>query len=163
VRLGRYEGLLREVILRLKHVRHEGLAETLGELWGEHAGADFRETGATVIVPVPLHFWRLWQRGYNQSAGLAHGLASRLDLPCRPRWLLRIRNTPMQNTQPRSSKGANVKGAFRAARGLDLSGQTVLLVDDVMTTGSTASEAARALLDAGAERVVVAVLARAHG
>jgi ComF family protein len=163
LRLGPYEGLLRDVILRLKHVSHDGLAETLGELWGEHAGADLRATGAGVLVPVPLHFRRLWERGYNQSAALTHGLAVRLRLPCCPGWLRRIRHTPQQTQQTPSARRENVKGAFRAARGVNLSGQTVLLVDDVMTTGSTASEAARALRDAGAERVVVAVLARAHG
>jgi ComF family protein len=162
LRLGPYEGLLQEVILRLKHVSHDGLAETLGALWAEHAGAELRGAGATVLIPVPLHFRRLWQRGYNQSAALAHGLAARLRLPCRPRWLRRIRHTPKQTEQTPAARRENVKGAFRAVRGA-LAGQTVLLVDDVMTTGSTVSEAARALRDAGARRVVVAVLARAHG
>jgi ComF family protein len=163
LRLGPYEGLIREVILRLKHVSHDGLAEMLGELWAEHSGAELRAAGASVVVPVPLHFRRLWQRGYNQSAALAHGLAGRLRLPCRPRWLRRIRHTPKQTEQTPAARRENVKGAFRAARAGALAGQTVLLVDDVMTTGSTVSEAARALRDAGARRVVVAVLARAHG
>jgi predicted amidophosphoribosyltransferase len=86
-----------------------------------------------------------------------------LRLPCRPRWLRRIRHTPKQTEQTPAARRENVKGAFRAARGGALAGQAVLLVDDVMTTGSTVSEAARALRDAGARQVVVAVLARAHG
>jgi ComF family protein len=163
LRLGPYEGLLQEVILRLKHVNHDGLAERLGELWTEHADAELRATGAAVVIPVPLHFRRLWQRGYNQSAALADGLAARLGLPCRPRWLRRIRHTPKQTEQTPAARRENVKGAFRASRGGALAGRSVLLVDDVMTTGSTVSEAARALRAAGAGRVVVAVLARAHG
>jgi predicted amidophosphoribosyltransferase len=97
------------------------------------------------------------------SRALAHVLAARLGLPCRPRWLHRIRNTPQQTRQAPSARSENVRGAFATRRGRQLAGHTVLLVDDVMTTGSTASEAARALRGAGAARVVVAVVARAQG
>jgi predicted amidophosphoribosyltransferase len=111
----------------------------------------------------PLHWWRHWQRGHNQSEALARALARRLGVPCRPRWLRRVRHTPRQTQQPPSARADNVRGAFRARRGAPLAGTTVLLVDDVLTTGSTASEAARALRAAGAGRVVVAVLGRAQG
>src|SRR5262249_6935456 len=142
----------------------DGLAELVGELWAEHADVSLRATGATVVVPVPLHPWRRLWRGYNQSAALAHGLAARLKLPCRPGWLRRIRHTPSQLSQTPTRRHDNVRGAFRAAADGPLSGQSVLLVDDVMTTGSTASEAARALRAASKDvRVHVAVLARAHG
>src|SRR5262245_22864190 len=163
LRLGPYDGLLRDVILRLKHSAGEGLAETLGELWAEHAEAALGAAGAQVVVPVPLHWRRRLARGYNQSAVLAEALASRLRLPCRPGWLRRIRHTAQQTLQAPSNRPANVRGAFRAARADALKGKAVLLVDDVLTTGSTASEAARALRESGAGSVVVAVLARAHG
>jgi predicted amidophosphoribosyltransferase len=84
-------------------------------------------------------------------------------LPCRPRWLRRIRNTPQQMRQTPADRRDNVRGAFRARARPALRGQTVLLVDDVLTTGSTCSEAARALREAGAARVVVAVLAHSQG
>jgi ComF family protein len=169
LRLGPYkntdgrETLLAQVILRLKHASGEGLAEAVGLLWAEHAEQRLRAAGATVVVPVPLHWRRHWRRGYNQSEALARALAARPGLPCRPRWLRRIRDTPHQAWQPPSARPGNVRDAFRARPRTPLAGETVLLVDDVMTTGSTASEAARALRQAGAARVVAAVLARAQG
>jgi ComF family protein len=162
IRLGPYDGLLRELILRMKEPTGEELAECLGELWVEQRETRLRALEATLVVPVPLHWRQRWRRGYNQSAALAGVLADRLGLPCRPRWLARIRHTPQQSAQPPAQRRVNVRGAFRARRHVQLQGQCVLLVDDVLTTGSTASEAARALRDAGAQRVVVAVLAAHH-
>jgi ComF family protein len=153
--------LLRELILRIKQPNSEMLAEMLGVLWAEHAQARLREIGADVVVPVPLHWRRRWSRGYNQSETLAQALAERLGLPCRPRWLRRVRNTPFQTEQTPAERRANVQAGFRARPRPQLHGRTVLLVDDVLTSGSTASEAARALRAAGAARVAVAVLA--HG
>jgi ComF family protein len=162
VRLGPYEGRLREVVLRLKRASGEGLAELVGALWGECGEARLRALGAEVVVPVPLHWRRRWRRGYNQSEALARALAARLGLPCRPWWLRRTRHTPLQTQQSRAGRLDNVRGAFRG-RGSGLAGRAVLLVDDVLTTGGTAAEAARALRRAGARCVMVAVLARAHG
>jgi ComF family protein len=159
LRLGPYDGLLRDVVLRLKQPGSEALAEVVGELWGSVRRDALRAMAVDLIVPVPLHWWRRWRRGYNQSAALARGLASILGLPvsfC----LRRTRNTPQQTRQVASARRDNVRGAFRARRSSRLKGRSVLLVDDVLTTGSTASEAARALRDAGASRVVIATLAR---
>jgi ComF family protein len=137
------------------------LAEVLADTWASHAGAALRATGAEVVVPVPLHWWRRLRRGYNQSEALARILAARLGLPCRPRWLRRTRPTPWQTDQTSPAlRRENVRGAFGARPSRALGGKTILLVDDVMTTGSTASEAARALKAAGAGPVIAAVLAR---
>src|SRR5579875_832062 len=164
LRLGRYDGLLREVILRLKNQRGESLAELLGEYWAREAASRFQALHCDVLVPVPLHWRRRWQRGYNQSAALCRGLATYLGVPYQPSWLRRVRHTPRQTSRPTpAERKANVRGAFQARRGVPLAGRSVLLVDDVMTTGATASEAARALRAGGASRVVVAVLARAQG
>jgi ComF family protein len=161
VRLGRYDGLLREVVLRLKHSRNEGMAELIGRLWVEEAEQVLRSLHADVVVPVPLHWWRRWRRGYNQSEAIARALAAKLGLPCLVRGLRRIRNTPRQTAQESpTARRENVRGAFASRLPPAFAGKAVLLVDDVLTTGSTCDEAARALLEAGAGAVVVAVLAR---
>ncbi len=161
VRLGPYDGALRDAVLRLKHHSGEGLAELVAELWAGRDLARLRSLGADAVVPVPLHWWRRWRRGYNQSAAIARGLARHLQIPCFPSWLRRLRNTPIQPAQSPADRRKNVRGAFAARSRVPVKGRTVLLVDDVLTTGATASEAARALRAAGAARVAVAVLARA--
>jgi ComF family protein len=158
IRLGPYDGLRREAVLRMKSGQNEGLAEAVGELWAAEAIGPLKAIGAGAVVPVPLHWRRRWSRGYNQAAALARRLASGLQISLYERWLRRVRSTPFQ-TGGREARRGNVRGAFRAANDPRLRGQTILLVDDVLTTGSTASVAARALRDAGATRVVVAVLA----
>lgn len=160
VRLGQYEGVLRDVVLLLKQAHNEGLAENVGRLWFEHAEVRLRTLGCEVIVPVPLHWWRRWTRGYNQSEVLAETLAERLGVPCERSWLRRTRATPPQTRQTPTGRWDNMKGAFRAASDVRIRGRSILLVDDVLTTGSTCSEAARALHDAGAAHIHVAVLAK---
>ncbi len=162
LRLGPYDGMWREAVLRLKHSSGEILAELLGELWGGHCRTKFQALDADCVVPVPLHWRRRWRRGYNQSAALAHGLAAVIGLPCHPSWLRRTRNTPAQHLLPASSRRDNLRGVFRALRSAKVRGHTVLLVDDVMTTGATAHEAAAALRRDGASRVFVAAVCRTN-
>jgi ComF family protein len=162
VRLGLYEGALRELVLRLKHGSHEGLAELVAQEWARRQVDVFRAHHVSSVVPVPLHWWRRWQRGCNQSEALARVLAAALGVPCRSSALRRIRATTHQAGLSPAARRDNVRDAFQPRRTVPLTGQTVLLVDDVMTTGSTAHEAARALRRGGAARVVVAVLARAE-
>jgi ComF family protein len=161
MRLGPYEGRLRDVILQMKHWSGELLAESIGELWAAHSDKRFRELGVDAVVPVPLHWWRRWRRGFNQSAILARRIARRLERPFLARVLHRIRPTLRQTDVSPAARRENVRGAFRATAHRFIRNRSVLLIDDVMTTGSTASEAAKALRKAGANRVVVAVLG--HG
>ncbi len=163
VRLGAYDGVLRDAILRMKHVRGEMLAEILGELWARQLGIAFQAVQADAVVPVPLHWRRRLTRGYNQSAALARQVATGLKIPYRSWWLRRVRNTPHQTTLTPTERRDNLRAAFQATPWAKVRSRTILLVDDVLTTGITASEAARALRVAGAARVVVAVLARATG
>jgi ComF family protein len=105
-----------------------------------------------VVVPVPLHRVRERERGYNQSAVLAGGLAARFDLPVADGALLRVRPTRSQTGLSRAGRLENVTGAFRT-RSRELTGASVLLVDDVVTTGATLAAASLALLEGGADGV----------
>ncbi len=162
VRLGPYDALWKETVLRLKHHTGEGLAEAVGSLWAVRVAEALRDARPDAVVPVPLHWWHRVRRGYNQSEALARVLAAKLGVPCRPRWLRRSRLTRKQHhfTSPEERR-ANVRDAFRTRRGDAVRGRHILLVDDVMTTGSTAHEAARPLRAAGAAQLTVAVVARA--
>jgi|SRR5262245_60613847 len=159
-RLGTYDGVLRDVVLAMKNRAGETLGECVGRLWARLHTGRFKSLGVDVIIPVPLHWWRRLRRGHNQAEHLSAAIAHALAVEHRPSWLRRIRPTPSQVGQPRTARQENVRGAFRAARSASLKGRSVLLIDDVLTTGSTASEAARALRDAGARVVHVAVLVR---
>lgn len=158
-RLGPYDGLLRDCILSMKHRDGETLAECVGLLWARHQETFFRELGVNVVIPVPLHWWRRLRRGYNQAECLASAVAVHLKVPQLPAALRRIRPTKSQVVLTPASRRTNLKGAFRASKPASLAGRKVLLVDDVLTTGSTASEAARALKEGGASAVHIAVLA----
>lgn len=160
VRLGPYDGRLREAVLRMKSVAGEGLAESLGRLFGGVARSRLRDAGVEVVVPVPLHWRRWWSRGYNQAEAVAQEVASTLGVEFSPRALKSVRHAPQHAQPTASARAANVKGAFRAGTAASVVGRTVLLVDDVMTTGSTTGECARVLRAAGARRIVVGVLAR---
>jgi ComF family protein len=158
-RLGPYDGALRDAILAMKHRTGEATAECVARLWARHHADRFRSLGVNVVIPVPLHWWRRFRRGYNQAETLSVAIARRLGVEHRPGWLRRVRSTPLQAKLAESARRTNVRGAFRASRSARLAGMTVLLVDDVLTTGSTASEAARAIRRAGATAVHVTVLA----
>jgi len=158
-RLGLYEGGLRDTVLAIKTSTGQQLAESVGRLWARHHADRFRALGVGVVIPVPLHWWRRFRRGYNQSEALSQPIAQRLGAEHRPAWLRRTRPTSYQSQLSETDRRTNVRGAFAVTRSARLTGKAVLVVDDVLTTGSTASEAARALRQGGASAVHVAVLA----
>lgn len=160
VRLGPYGGKLRDAVLRTKVLAGEGLADRLGEILAECRGPALLGADVDLIAPIPLHWWRKCMRGYNQAEAIASELAANLSVPFAPKLLQRIRWTSQHAQPTREARRENVRGAFRVRKGARLAKRTVLLVDDVMTTGSTLSEASRTLREAGAGRVVVAILAR---
>jgi ComF family protein len=162
VRLGTYEGKLRETCLSFKSVHNELLGPALARLFLQYQREFLRSVRADMVVAVPLHFARHFQRGFNQAESLARCLATELQLPHRSRILKRVRRTRPQSELKRDERRDNVHGAFRARPAADLKGATVLLVDDILTTGATCSDAARALKAAGAARVIVAVVARSQ-
>jgi ComF family protein len=112
------------------------------------------------LVSVPLHPWRLWQRGFNQSHELAHELSRRQDLP---HWccLSRRRRTSQQARLNRAARLKNLRGAFAIKSRFDVCQKSLLLIDDVFTTGATAEACARVLLENNAKRVAILTLARA--
>ena len=114
-----------------------------------------------VVVPVPLHPNRLRERGYNQSALIAAGFAKRIGRVCDVDSLVRIRDTEHQSRSTGEERRLNLKGAFRVLDPAMIRGRTVVLVDDVMTTGATVDECSAALMAAGAHRVIPFVLAKA--
>jgi ComF family protein len=154
---GFYEGELRELIHLFKYERVETLAKPLGRLLSI---ALPRQQSFDAIVPMPLHWRKRWQRGFNQSALLAREVSRRTHVPVNHA-LRRVRNTAAQAGLTNTKRRLNVSGAFRAKNRADLRGRQVLLVDDVMTTGATASSCARVLKRAGASQVTLLTLARA--
>jgi ComF family protein len=152
---GAYEGALREIVHAFKFRRRRALAAPLAALVREAAGEVI--AAADVAVPVPLHPIRALQRGFNQ----ADDLARRLGLPVRrPLW--RVRHRPPQSRLSEDARLAGVRRVFVAAPSARLlRNRSVLLVDDVMTTGATLEACARVLLEAGVRRVSAVTVARA--
>lgn len=116
--------------------------------------------GAQLLLPVPLHAKKLKRRGYNQSALLARALGGILHLPEAEDVLVRVRNTPSQTGFGREGRLQNMRGAFACVRPEAVKGKTVLLIDDVATTGATLEGCAEALKAAGAKKVMAYTLAR---
>lgn len=156
----RSRGAVREMIHRFKYNKHLHLRHALGRMLAEgFREARVRAAGLEGIVPVPLHPAREREREFNQAAVLAAVASARLSLPvvdC----LRRTRYTSTQTNFHRDERFENLDGAFALRRGMDVAGKSLALVDDVLTTGSTADACARVLKEAGASAVVVITVAR---
>jgi ComF family protein len=159
--MGIYEGSIRDFCLNLKHERNAWLARWMSDLLVESRRDELTRLlpHDAWIVPVPLHWWRRMRRGYNQAEALAFHLSHHLDLRvCQP--LRRVKATDRLAHQSALERRKAMRDIFQAHRFPGLRGKTILLVDDILTTGATTGAAARCLKQAGAKRVVVAVLAR---
>ena len=151
-----YGGTVRDAVHALKFGGRRSLARPLGDLIVEHcAGVLDAPDG---FVPVPLARARERERGFNQAGLLAERVGERLGVRVRPRWLVRLRATAAQSDLAAAERRANVADAFAAAPAV--AGRDVVVIDDVMTTGATVGECARALRAAGARRVGVLAVAR---
>ena len=157
----RGRGIVRDVIHEFKYNRQVHLRHLVAR-WLRAALDDERlhDYEFDVIVPVPLHPARQRERGFNQASLLAQLLSAHTSIPCRP-LLKRIRYTTTQTALDRSERMENLHNAFRLRKNVDVRGLRVLLIDDVLTTGSTLSECARVLKRAGAISVHAATAARA--
>jgi ComF family protein len=154
---GSYEGALRKLIHLFKYERMHPLSKPLGGLL---ARALPRDLEFDAIVPMPLHWRRRWERGFNQAELLAREIARRWNVPVE-RAVRRRKATAPQSGLTNSKRRLNVSGAFVLRGGAKIDGARVLLVDDVLTTGATAAACARVLKHGGARHVALAAVARA--
>jgi ComF family protein len=151
---------LREVVQRFKYGRKVALGKPLGRLMAADCRESFRERALDVIVPVPLHRKRLRWRGFNQSVVLAREIGKLWKVPVDPFILLRSRETPPQTQLSEEERRKNMQRAFSVNTVKSIEGKTLLLVDDVYTSGATVNECSRALKRGGAKEVCVLTLAR---
>ena len=153
-----YGGAARSVLLAMKHGDRQHLARVMAPHMQRAAGDML--AGAVVLVPVPLHRWRLWRRGFNQAAVLALELARLSGAAADVEALVRVKATKPSVGMGRKARADNVRGAFRVVDKRRIEGRTIVLVDDVLTTGATAEACARHLRRAGASNVHVLTFAR---
>jgi ComF family protein len=151
-----YDDLSRSLAIRLKYGRKVAVARTMARFMAPLIG----EGEQRLLIPVPLHRSRLWSRGFNQSALVARELSRTLKISMNPSVLRRTRRTPPLKGMSPLQRRKTVAGAFAVAGSDAVKGKTVILVDDVLTTGSTAEACARTLKRAGAARVELISWAR---
>lgn len=163
VSLGLYDGRLRQLVLRMKQATGDSLSLAMGRLLWHVRGERLAALRADVVAPIPLHWRRRIMHRTNSAAVLAEVLSARLGVPLAERLVRRSRYTLRQFDLNPPKRWENVRKAFAVRAGYHLKDAHVLLVDDILTTGATCSEAARALRSAGAARVTVVVVARALG
>ncbi len=155
-----YQGQLRQYILSLKYQNKRSLARPMGDM----IARAIKQTGwhLDMITAVPLHPNRLAERGYNQSELLALTVADRLELPYHDSLLQRLKETKKQNKLTRNQREDNLRDAFSPGRRADLAkGKSVLVIDDIITSGATICNCAKALLEADANFVFGAAMAGA--
>ena len=155
-----YAGSSRTLVLALKHGDRPDIAQAMGR-WMARAAADLIAE-ADVMTPIPLHWRRFLTRRYNQSAELSRVMARETGVPHGPNLLRRMKPTEMQRSRSALARARNVEGVFAVPPHMVevVRGKSLLLVDDVMTTGATLNAAARALREAGAAQISVVVFAR---
>lgn len=154
-----YEGLARDLVLRLKHGDATYLPASLST-WMMHAGYELW-ADTDYLIPVPLHRWRLFRRGYNQATLLARSLSKRIQIPLLTNTVIRKKATGSQGFKTRKQRYENVQGAFalKDPNGL-LKDKTITLIDDVWTTGATMAACIKVLKQGGVKKVYVLTLAR---
>jgi ComF family protein len=155
-----FAGLAKEVIHRFKYGRNEWFEPFLAELLIEAATPELRFEPVDLIVPIPLHVRKRRSRGFNQAERISARLSAAIGVPFDAKLVERIRDTNSQAGLDRDDRVENVKGAFKYAGAARLKGQRILLIDDVLTTGLTASACAKELRKNGAGDVRVWTVAR---
>jgi predicted amidophosphoribosyltransferase len=159
--LGAYRDRPRVAVLQLKHPAAYPLAASLGRLMGHRFDGQLVEFAPDAVTAIPLHWLRRLRRGTNGPATVAEYLARERKLDFADDLLRRRRRTQRQADLAPGQRHRNVRGAFQANRQYDIHGLRIVLVDDVLTSGATCSQAAWALVLGGAAEVLVMVVARA--
>ena len=156
----RYDDIAASLVHQFKYSDRLDLAPMMGQ-WMARAGRELL-ADAHALIPVPLHWRRLWARRFNQSATLASAVSAMCGVPVVQGGLKRVRATPQQVGLSKTERADNVQGVFRVPRENqgEIAGRRLVLVDDVLTSGATVDACARALLRAGAGHVDVLVFAR---
>lgn len=161
--LGDYELARRAAVLQLKRAQNEPFGVGLGQLIAHRVALAAWFEQVDLVIPMPTHRWRRFQRWYNPAELLARPVAASGNCPYDDRLLSFCRPTAKQGTLSPAQRRSNLSGAFRIRDAKKLFGRQVLLVDDVMTSGATAAAAATACRRAGAASVHIAVVARGRG
>ncbi len=147
------EGALQKVIHELKYSKKFALGKYLGELITENLKFQINEFNPNIILPVPIHRLRKAERGFNQSYYIAKGIGKKLQVPVRPNLLKRKRYTETQTALSMDERKINVAEAFVVTNKKLIAGKRFLMIDDVITTGSTITECGRKLLESGADKI----------
>jgi len=150
---------LQHIIHSLKYNGRFLTGKFLGSVLSLHLKRTIKEWEIDYIIPVPLHHLKKAERGFNQSYYIAKGLGKSLNIPVKEKFVRRVRYTQSQTTMKLKERQKNIEGAFKARRKNYIKGKNVLLIDDVITTGSTIIECGRVLLNAGANKIYAASVA----
>jgi ComF family protein len=159
IRLGVYDDALRTACIRGKSRGAEALAASLALMLLKERRSLFAEFAPDIIVPIPQHWLHWFTRPHHQALTMAEVLAEDLEVPCDNRIVRKSRLTVDQSNLPRSKRLTNLHQAYRIRRHHNLAGKRVLIVDDILTTGTTSNEVAKVLRKAGVTSVAVAVIA----
>ncbi len=158
--LGHYDTVLRQLIHHFKYQKQLGVLSDINGLLEKYFSEYKKEYMNFTVSPIPLHFNKMRERGFDQAFLLARQVAGVLGAPLESALLRRITATSAQATKTKTERAQNIKGAFEINRPERVAGKNVLLVDDVFTTGATANEAAKILKKAGADKVYIFTLGR---
>ena len=156
----RYDGVLKKALQTFKYKNGLALVDTFSRFLIEFIERNFDMKNIDAIIPMPLHPVKLRQRGFNQSQLLAVPISKRYGVPISTSALKKVRYTPPQSGLDRTSRLRNPANAFRVKKNTPLKGKSVLLLDDVYTTGATIKSAVDALRSAGISQIRVLTLAR---
>lgn len=156
----KYEGKIREAILKFKFQEEAYLYRTFTKIILDNLEVCEYIKKFDIIIPVPIHRKRRWERGYNQSELVANEISKQLIINTEKNLLIKIRNNPKQSTLKLEERKSNVKNVYEVKQNQKIKDKKILLIDDIFTTGNTVNECAKKLKEAGASKVSVLTIAR---